>query len=155
MKATEYRGTREQARALSTFVKLMRAADSLSSRVHKHLTELGLTASQFGVLEVLYHRGPLSQREVAQKVLKTSGNLTLVVSNLAKRGLVKKERTKYDRRQYRLSLTSDGYILLTRLFPRHADIIEQELSVLTNDEQETLGRYCRIIGRGDNGKGTK
>jgi len=149
MEATKYRGTKEQMRALSTFVKFMRASESLSARVHKHLAKEGLTISQFGVLEALYHLGPLSQREVAHKVLKTSGNLTLVVANLVKMGCVRKGRTSHDRRLYRLSLTPEGQKLMVSLFPRHADIIQRELAILTEEEKETLGRFCRAIGRKD------
>ncbi len=82
-----YQGNRQETRALSTYVKLMRAAESITARIHRHLASVGLTLSQFAVLEALYHLGPLYQREIGQKLLKSSGNITMVIDNLEKRRL--------------------------------------------------------------------
>jgi len=51
---------------LRTYVKLMRAAESITARIHKHLASVGLTLSQFAVLEALYHLGPLYQTEIGK-----------------------------------------------------------------------------------------
>ncbi len=53
-----YRGNKEETRALKTYVKLMRAAESMTARTHRHLSSTGLTISQFAVLEALYQLGP-------------------------------------------------------------------------------------------------
>ncbi len=90
MKKKKYNSSEE--RALLTYVKLMRAADSFTSRTHKHISLHSLSLSQFQVLEVLYHLGPLCQKEIAGKVLKTSGNLTTVIENLSKQNLVVREQ---------------------------------------------------------------
>src|SRR6266581_6980244 len=92
-------------RALNTYTKLMRAAESVTSRVHRVLATPKLTISQFGVLEALYHKGPLCQRDIASKILKSSGNITLVIDNLEKQNLVKRERTSADRRYLTVRLT--------------------------------------------------
>ena len=55
---------KNKMRALNTYTKLMRAAESITARTHRHLSSKGLTISQFGVLEALYHLGPLSQKEI-------------------------------------------------------------------------------------------
>src|SRR5512137_147164 len=89
---------RETYRALNTFTKLMRAAESVTSRVHRVLAAPKLTISQFGVLEALYHKGPLCQKDIAAKILKSTGNITLVIDNLEKNGLVRRERDSEDRR---------------------------------------------------------
>ena len=92
-------------RALNTYTKLMRAAESVTGRVHRVLAAPRLTISQFGVLEALYHKGPLCQRDIAAKILKSTGNITLVIDNLEKQGLVKRERTSEDRRYLTVKLT--------------------------------------------------
>ena len=89
-----YEGNEEESRALKTYVKLMRAAGSVTARTHRHLSTTGLTISQFAVLEALYHSGPLSQKEIGQKILRSSGNITMVIDNLEKTGLVKRERNE-------------------------------------------------------------
>src|SRR5437879_1514833 len=100
---THHEGTRAEVRALDALVKLMRAADSVSARLAETITGAGLSESQFGVLEALYHLGPLCQREIAVKLLRSSGNITLVIDNLEARGLVRRERQQEDRRYITVS----------------------------------------------------
>ena len=138
-----------EAIALSTYVKLMRAAESLTARVHKHLASVGLTISQFGVLEALYHVGPLSQRDLGRKILRSSGNITLVIDNLEKRSLVKRKRNRADRRFFIVHLTDEGQKLIRKIFPPHAALIAGEMSVLNAMDQKILGDLCKKVGRGD------
>jgi MarR family 2-MHQ and catechol resistance regulon transcriptional repressor len=106
-----------------------------------------LTPRQLGVLESLYHLGPMRQGEISAKLLKSGGNITLVVDNLEKRDLVRRERNRNDRRVVVVSLTRAGRELIGRVFPNYlADTVE-EISILTPEEQETLGRLCRILGK--------
>jgi MarR family 2-MHQ and catechol resistance regulon transcriptional repressor len=139
-------GRKNDTKALGTYVKLMRAAEALTARVHKHLSSVGLTVSQFGVLEALYHLGPLSQRDLGQKILRSSGNITLVTDNLEKRGLVRRERDRTDRRFFIVHLTDEGQKLIRKIFPPHAAVIKNELDVLSTVEQETLGALCKKLG---------
>ena len=137
-----------EARALGTYVKLMRAAESITTRVHQHLGSVGLTVSQFGVLEALYHLGALSQKELGQKILRTSGNITMVIDNLEKRDLVRRERDTSDRRIFIVHLTNRGQKLIHRIFPSHAALITRELSVLTSADQKIFGDLCKKVGKG-------
>ena len=141
-----YQRTKEEARALRTYVKLMRAAESVTARTHRHLSETGLTISQFAVLEALYHSGPLSQREIGKKILRSSGNITMVIDNLEKSGLVRRKRSEADRRFFIVHLTVKGYNLINKIFPPHAAVIAKDLGVLTAAEQEALGRLCKKLG---------
>lgn len=141
-------GRDDEAAALNAYVKLMRAAESLTARVHKHLASAGLTISQFGVLEALYHLGPLSQRALGQKILRSSGNITLVIDNLEKRGLVRRKRDRSDRRFFIVHLTGEGQKLIRRIFPPHAALIAAEMRVLSAAEQKKLGDLCKKLGLG-------
>jgi MarR family 2-MHQ and catechol resistance regulon transcriptional repressor len=132
--------------ALDAYIKLVRASESVTSRVIRHLDDDGLTVSQFGVLEALFHLGPLSQRELAQKILKSGGNVTMVIDNLEKRGQVTRERDEKDRRLYRITLTSSGRKLIKSIFPRHAGKIASQMNVLTKEELKQLGDLCRKLG---------
>ena len=140
------RGNSKQERALGTYVKLMRAAESITGRVHKHLSSAGLTISQFGVLEAILHLGPLSQKDLGRKILRTSGNITMVIDNLEKRLLVRRERDASDRRMFIVHLTDDGQKLIQKIFPSHAALITKELSVLTAADQKALGDLCKKVG---------
>jgi len=138
-----------QARALNTYVKLMRATESVTARAHRHLSSIGLSFSQFGVLEALYHLGPMSQSEIGQKILRSSGNITMAIDNLEKRQLVRRERNPADRRYLIIHLTEKGKKLIRKIFPSHAAEITQKFDVLTVAEQQTLGRLCKKLGLKD------
>lgn len=145
---THYQGSPDQIRALNVFIKLTRATDAFLARVACHRTLGDLTLSQFGVLEAVYHLGPMSQKEIGQKLLKSGGNMTLVIDNLVKRGLVVRTRSASDRRVMLISLTDAGEELIGRIFPRHVDAITAEMSVLTAHEQDQLAALLRKLGTG-------
>ncbi len=147
MKKAAYRQSKNEARALNAYVKLMRASEAVTARLHRHLTDIGLTMTQFGVLEALYSLGPLSQREIARKILRSSGNITLVIDNLERRGMVKRTRNKEDRRSYAVDLTAAGRRSIAGVFPGHAARVVDELKALSYAEQEELSRLCRKLGR--------
>lgn len=144
---THYKGTEAEVRALNTYIKLMRCAESVTSRLNPLAASVGLTLSQFGALEALLHLGPLCQRELGDKLLKSSGNITMVVDNLEKRRLVKRQRGGEDRRFVTVHLTEQGRRLITGIFPRHLSAIVSEMSALTKHELDELGRLCRKLGR--------
>ena len=145
---THYSGTPQETLALNTFIKLTRSVDSLASRLSQRGTQGDLTESQFGVLETLYHLGSMCQSELASKILKSSGNLTMVIDNLEKHGLVRRVRDLEDRRKVQVSLTDEGRQLIGQIFPDHVASITGEMSALTPQEQETLGNLCRKLGQG-------
>ena len=134
-------------RALNTYTKLMRAAESVTSRVNRFMSAAELTISQFGVLEALHHKGPLCQRDIGVKILKSTGNMTLVIDNLEKHGLVKRERNTEDRRYFTVHLTQAGSELITRVFTDVESAIVAELAILSEGEQELLGNLCKKLGR--------
>jgi MarR family transcriptional regulator, 2-MHQ and catechol-resistance regulon repressor len=146
---TKYKGDAKAVRALDTFTKLVRAAEAITGRTSQNYTSAGLTVSQFGVLEALHHAGPLCQRDLARKILKSTGNITMVIDNLEKRQLVQRERGSEDRRYITIHLTDAGKDLIASIFPQQVAAIVAEMEALTDEEQEILGRLCRKVGRKD------
>jgi len=145
-KPSRYRRDRAERLALSTYLKLTRASDRLWDRLALGLQREDLTPSQFGVLEALFHLGPMCQRDLGERILRSSGNMTLVVGNLERQGLVRRERSADDHRYNQVHLTAEGERLVRRVFPGHADAITRELAILTQEEQRTLGNLCRKLG---------
>jgi MarR family 2-MHQ and catechol resistance regulon transcriptional repressor len=145
---THFEGPKKTVRALNAFINLARAFDSVVGRISPGLEEQGLTMGQLGVLESLLHLGPMCQHALAQKLLRSGGNITLVIDNLEKHGWVRRERQKDDRRMIVIHLTRLGRRVIERVFPDHAAAIERELSSLAPREQEDLRRLCRKLGRG-------
>lgn len=144
---TKFAGSPEEILALNTFIKLTRAAESFGHRVFAHGAMEDLTPSQFGVLEILHHLGPMCPGELSQKLLKSTGNMTMVIDNLVKRGLVTRQRSAEDRRMILISLTEAGSQLITRIFPVYLKALLAEISILSPQEQEDLGRLCKKLGK--------
>ena len=70
----------------------------------------------------------------------------MIIDNLEKNGLVKRDRQGKDRRYVNIQLTSKGKKLIKEIFPIHADGIVKEMNILNKEEQEELGRLCRKLG---------
>ncbi|MDH3327667.1 MAG: MarR family transcriptional regulator [Desulfobulbaceae bacterium] len=144
----KYKGPKKEALALETFVKLMRSSNTISAEVNNYLAKNKLTMSQFGVIEALYHVGPMYQRDLAEKILKTTGNITTVIDNLEKRKLVERQREMKDRRYFKVVLTPSGKRLIKKIFPDYAAQVEKSINRLTTAEQKDLGRLCKKLGTG-------
>jgi MarR family 2-MHQ and catechol resistance regulon transcriptional repressor len=145
---THYTGSSAETRTLDTFIKLTRCTNSLLARLAERNSIRELTYSQFAVLEALYHIGPMSAGEVSQKILKSGGNLTLVIDNLERDGLVRRERDGKDRRVIHVHLTEAGKRKVEAVLPGHVAALVDEFKVLSAGEQRTLGELCRKLGRG-------
>jgi MarR family transcriptional regulator, 2-MHQ and catechol-resistance regulon repressor len=145
---TRYTGTADERRALDAFIKLKRAAETISTRLQPLLAAHGLSESQFGVMEALLHLGPMCQKDLGEKLLRSCGNITMVVDNLEKRHLIQRVRSTEDRRFINVSLTDSGREQISRLFPDHVANVVQAMDVLDADDQERLGQLCRQLGRG-------
>lgn len=145
---THYQGPVKERRALDAYTKLVRAMESVKSALRPPLRDDGLTGGQLGVLEALLHLGPMVQSELADKLLTSRSNLTTLIDNLERDGLVRRRRSEEDRRQIQVSLTDEGRDLIEDVFPRHAKRIAELMGELEPDEQEQLGRLCRKLGRG-------
>lgn len=144
---TKYDGSDEEKAALEAFIKLMRASNTVGSEMTEHLGEWGLTSSQFGVLEAVYHLGPMCQKAIGEKLLKSGGNISVVVDNLEDRGLVRRQRMPSDRRYVRVHLTEEGEGLISDLLPSHVALIAERFGCLTLEEQQELARLCKKLGK--------
>lgn len=144
--STRYKGNLRELQSLNAFIKLKRASESLSSRLQHNLSNYNLTESQLGVLESLYHLGSMCQKELGTKILKSTGNITLIIDNLEKRDLVRRIRNTEDRRYFTIELTGEGKKLIGDFMPKHVKEIVKEFAILSNDELEVLQKLCKKIG---------
>lgn len=148
---THYPGTAVEQRALNAYITLIRAANAVNVRIHRHLDAAGLTLGQFAALEALHHLGPLTQHVLAAKLLSSPGNLSIILTNLQRRGLVRRSRATEDRRLTIVSVTPKAERLLATVLPEHVAQVVTAFGVLTPAEQETLRALTRKLGRGQAG----
>jgi MarR family 2-MHQ and catechol resistance regulon transcriptional repressor len=137
-----------QRTALGLWIALARCYSTYAKAIAQKVQEYDLTTPQFGALEALYHLGPLSLGELADKLLVTGGNVTYVMDRLEGRGLVKRYRSTDDRRVVRAELTLEGRDLVADVFPGHADYIEHLCRHLSPREQEDMRRMLKALGQG-------
>lgn len=143
---THYKGTAAERRALDAYIKLSRCTDSVQARLERALEAAGVSEGQFGTLEALLHLGPLSPGELRRKMFRSGGNVTMVLDNLERRGLVERQRNENDRRCFIVRLTPDGRRLIKKLFRPHVAWILEAFSTLPVAEQEQLAALCKKLG---------
>lgn len=143
---THYEGSERETNTLNAFIKLMRATESLNNRLNRQLSDAGLTISQFGVLEALLHLGPQNQTSLGEKLLKSGGNITMVIDNLEKNGWVERHENPEDRRSMLIHLTPEGKDFISSYFPKHLERIISEFEVLNNTELNQLAAICKKLG---------
>ncbi|MFW5952090.1 MAG: MarR family winged helix-turn-helix transcriptional regulator [Gemmatimonadota bacterium] len=133
--------------ALKLWVVLSRAQAAIADHAEADVARHGLSLTEFGALEALYHKGPLLVGELQRKVLKSSGGITYVVDRLQEKGLVRRRPCEEDRRAIHAELTPEGRTLLDRIFPLHARSIEAAAAGLTLAEQRTATELLKRLGR--------
>jgi MarR family 2-MHQ and catechol resistance regulon transcriptional repressor len=139
-------GDRKQESALRLWIVLARAFNSVTKLVVADIEQHGLTATEFGILEVLYHKERLTLGEIQRKILVTSGGITYLVDRLVEKGFVRREECPNDRRARYAVLTPAGQSLIRRIFPPHAARIEQAMSALSLTEQREATALMRKLG---------
>lgn len=143
---TKYPGDADEVRALNAYICLLRATESLLAKSAQNFRGSKLTASQFAMLECLRFQGPMKPSQLAEKMLKSGGNITMVIDNLEKRKLVQRSPHASDRRAIIISLTSPGNELIESLMPPQVACIKDQMAVLTAGELETLRQLTRRLG---------
>src|ERR1700682_2636983 len=127
---------------------LAKAFRALAARAVEsmNLSRAGLGDSDFRVLEVLLHKGPLPVNTIGPKVWLTPGSISVAVDRLEQKGLVKRKNTA-DRRVRRVELTAKGRTLITTVFREHAAGVEAIAAVLSNEERLVLLRLLKRLGK--------
>ena len=122
--------------------KLVIALGRAYRSAHRKSTELfrkrGLTMSQFTVMEVLYNKGEMTIQQIIDKVLSSSGNITVVVRNLETVGLAYRRVNPEDKRSYYIGLTDKGKRTAASVFSKHMTYIAEAFSKLTPQEKSTV-----------------
>lgn len=123
---------------MEAYRKLIRAADALRMRYKKATKIEGLTTSQFSTMMQIRENTKMSQREIAEHLIASGGNVTVLVDKLESQGLVKRERSTEDRRMVFVTLTPQGEQALDRLASQYNDGISEAMSGISKEETATL-----------------
>lgn len=123
-------------------LKMLIALSRTTQAVHKRSSFVfkqgGLTTAQFSVLEALYHKGPMSINQIIHTVLSTPGNMTVVINNLERDGMVSRCDHPDDNRSVLVTITEMGRSRIEEIFPVHLKDLEENFAALSPTEKTQL-----------------
>jgi MarR family transcriptional regulator, 2-MHQ and catechol-resistance regulon repressor len=126
---------------------LMKAYRALAQLDARSIAASGLGLSDFAVLEILLHKGPLPVNTIGRQVMLTSGSITTAVDRLEEKRLVRRQACPNDRRVTYVTLTPTGRTLIRRVFKVHADRLERVFAPLSTEERSTLATLLKRLGK--------
>jgi MarR family 2-MHQ and catechol resistance regulon transcriptional repressor len=132
---------------LKLWTVLAKAYDAVRAHAFADIERHGLTPGEFGVLDTLYHKGPMLLGELQHRVLVTSGGISYLTDRLEKRGLVERRDYAADRRTKEAALTQEGEALMRQIFPEHTTAIERALAGVDPEVKEAAVSLLRTVGR--------
>jgi MarR family 2-MHQ and catechol resistance regulon transcriptional repressor len=133
--------------AARLWLVMARAYGSVVDYIEHSLAAQGLGISDFMVLEVLLHKGPLTISAIGEKVLLASASMTSAIDRLEKRGLVKRRSCSTDRRVRYVDLTVSGKKFIEEIFARHEIDLEAVTASLSDEERSTMYEGLKKIGQ--------
>lgn len=132
-------------KSMQTWIQIVRAFTKIRNKELKYINECGLTMNQFEVLEVLYHRGDLQVGSITKLIMSTPGNVTVVVKNLTRDGLVQTLPSPEDSRVRIVSITENGKALIGGMFTQHAANLKSYFDVFSDEEMVVLYDLLRKL----------
>ncbi|WP_349408893.1 MarR family transcriptional regulator [Pseudalkalibacillus sp. SCS-8] len=133
--------------SLELFIVLSRAYQSIMEVARKDIRRFNLNLTEFGVLELLYHKGPHALQKIGGKILLASGSITYVVDKLEEKGYIERRPCPDDRRITFAYLTDKGKTLMEEIFPSHEEVLQQALSGLTEEEKQQAIDMLKRLGK--------
>jgi MarR family transcriptional regulator, 2-MHQ and catechol-resistance regulon repressor len=144
-KQPELESDGDRAATLHLVIALGRAMQAIERGVQPHLRETGLGLTEFGVLEVLYHKGPLALGEIRDRILVTGASTTYIVKKLEDRALMRRRTSATDQRVVFGELTPKGRMLMDKVFPAHVDRLRQVTAGLSASEKRAAAQLLRRL----------
>jgi MarR family transcriptional regulator, 2-MHQ and catechol-resistance regulon repressor len=138
------RGILEMSHVWLVMMKAMRA---LTRYAAAGIEETGLGLSDFGVLEILLHKGPLPVNTIGPIVDLTPGSISIAVDRLVAKGLVSRVESAEDRRVRIVALTPRGKDLIASAFRKHSGQMKRVFSELSPEELRGFELALKKVGK--------
>lgn len=138
--------TDHQTTGPKLWIVLARAYRALAEWTERSIATQGMCLSDFMMLEVLLHKGPMTMSAMGEKVLLANASMTSVVDRLHERGLVVRRSCDSDRRIRIVDLTPEGRAVISALYVRHEQDIEEVMAGLSQAERNTMRSGLKKIG---------
>ncbi|HET6785775.1 MAG TPA: MarR family transcriptional regulator [Erysipelotrichaceae bacterium] len=132
---------------LKTITVLFRATNTIQKVILEDVSQYGLNPSEFGALEVLYHKGPQSVQTICDKVLIASSSMSYVIENLVKKDYITKVKHVEDKRVHIVHLTDSGRLLMDQIYSKHVEKLRNVINILESEEEITLQDLLKKLGK--------
>ena len=139
--------TRGNQRTDHLWLIMLKAMRALTRYAAAGIEETGLGLSDFGVLEVLLHKGPLPVNTIGPIVDLTPGSISIAVDRLFAKGLVTRVEGAEDRRVRIVALTPRGKDLIVSAFRTHSGQMKRVFSELSTEELHVLEGSLKKAGK--------
>jgi MarR family 2-MHQ and catechol resistance regulon transcriptional repressor len=136
----------DQDQSLKLFVVMTRAMQAITKRVEEDIKSYGLNPTEFGVLELLYSKGDQPIQKIGEKVLLASSSITYVVDKLEKKQLLERKPCPKDRRVTFAVITEVGNRLMSEIFPKHREAIQEIFGGLEQGEKDIMISQLKKLG---------
>jgi MarR family 2-MHQ and catechol resistance regulon transcriptional repressor len=140
-------GRRKPSEAIHAWLIMLKAWQSMTRYASPTLLEEGLGESDFRVLEVLLHKGPMPVNAIGPKVDLNPGSVSVAVDRLYNKGFVSRVESDQDRRVRTVSLTEKGRQMFLPIFRRHAALIKHAFQNVSPQELQQLEAVLKKIGK--------
>ena len=137
----------ENTAGIHVWLVLWKAYDALRAHAESSLQDMGFCLSDFGILEVLLHKGPQPVIRLSRRLRLTGGSMSVAVDRLENRGLVKRKSDPGDRRGRVVHLTPAGRSLIATAFAQHAEVMEHAAAGLPADKRARLLKLLKAVGK--------
>jgi MarR family 2-MHQ and catechol resistance regulon transcriptional repressor len=133
-------------RSLELFTVLSRAHNWVNAHAVRDIRRYRLNPTEFGILELLYHKGPMPLQQIGEKILISSGNITYSVDKLEQKQLLVRRTAPHDRRVTFAELSEQGRQLLDEIFPQHEQALRRAMAGLNAEEQAQAIQLLKKLG---------
>lgn len=137
----------DQEQSLQLYIALSRASQWVNAHADRDIKRHGMNRTEFGVLELLYHKGAQPIQQIGSKVLMSSGNITYVVDKLEQKGFALRKASTEDRRLIYAEITDQGRAFIEDVFPNHAEAIGRAVGGLSEEEKALAARLLKKLGK--------
>jgi MarR family transcriptional regulator, 2-MHQ and catechol-resistance regulon repressor len=128
-----------------TFLVLMQTSKDIHEKIRMEISNYKLNITEFSVLEVLYRHEKQTIQQIGSSILISSGSMTYVIDKLEQKGLLNRHACPGDRRAINVLLTEAGIDLMSKIMPKHYELVDDMFESLTKDEQETIVKLLKKV----------
>jgi MarR family 2-MHQ and catechol resistance regulon transcriptional repressor len=129
-----------------TLTILLKASKHVEAYLGKDMASYGINPTEFVTLEILLNKGPQTIQSISERILMANSSLTYVIDNLLDKKLISKRINSKDKRAFVIDLTTSGKDLISKLFVRHEQTIEELFNVLSKDEISAIATNLKKLG---------